>query len=48
MIMEDEVNTEYIGDQPYSFGGRYRSYDVKDLDDLNVLFSVFLFRNIKF
>ena len=28
--MEDEINKEYIGDKPHSFGGKYRLYDVYD------------------
>ena len=26
--MEDEINKEYVGDKPHSFGGKYRLYDV--------------------
>lgn len=33
--MMDEINEEYFKDKPYSFGGKYRLYDIyprKDVD----------------
>ena len=34
--MMDEINEEYFKDKPYSFGGKYRLYDIyprKDVDE---------------
>ena len=33
--MDDEINKSYIGDDPHSFGGKYRLYDVYDKAQVN-------------
>ena len=34
--MDEEINSKYVEDKPYSFGGKYRVYDAyakKDVDN---------------
>ena len=34
-MMDEKINKDYVADKPYSFGGKYRLYDVYDKDHVN-------------